>query len=94
MKFQALFATLNMRAELVDRMAKAVGARQGLLSNPSRAAVTRRAVERCGQCAQTDACQHWLDSNPTADHAPDYCRNRDLFDRLTRDIEADLAPQS
>lgn len=94
MKFPALFATLNARAELVDRMARAVGAHNGLLGNPSRAAVTRRAVSRCGQCDQTEACEHWLENNPVADHAPDYCRNRDLFDRLSREIEADLAPQS
>lgn len=94
MKFPALFANLNARAELVDRMARAVGAHNGLLNNPARAAVTRRAVERCSHCDQTESCEKWLETNAVADHAPDYCRNHDLFDRLTRDIETDLAPQS
>lgn len=91
MKLPALFSRMIHSAGLVERMADTVGASEALSAHASRAVITRRAVSRCVGCSETQACQHWLDAHESADQAPDYCRNHDLFERLKRDIQSDMA---
>lgn len=91
MSLLTIFSTMMKRAGLVDRMAKTVGAKNALAQHPSRAALTRRAVTRCGTCDETSACKQWLSDHETADQAPGYCRNHDLFERLKKAAEPDMA---
>lgn len=95
MSLLTLFHTMMRRAGLVERglvkrMAQTVGAQAALASHPSRSAVTRRAVSRCNGCAQTKGCEQWLDHNESAEEAPAYCRNHDLFERLKNDIHTNM----
>lgn len=78
---------LDLHAELMGRMGAAVGAdigaavADGRLSAPD----LRSALLRCTGCAEAGACEDWLNDHPRgSDHAPGFCRNRDLFDRLQR----------
>lgn len=36
-------------------------------------------VMRCAGCRAQAACRQLQDANPILDHAPDYCRNRDIL---------------
>lgn len=91
MKLFELFTKLTQSAKLVERMTATIGVQEALADKPSRAAITRRAVERCCGCQESAHCARWLDENSSATHAPSYCRNGDLFDRLSREMTADLA---
>jgi hypothetical protein len=77
--------TLTRHADLVNRMAHAVGAdfgdaiAAGRLSGES----LRGAVLRCTGCANPSDCARWLEAHPEgADAAPGYCRNGELFSEL------------
>ena len=40
-------------------------------------------VARCSRCAAQEACNAWLKAaSGTTSHAPDYCRNKHLFEGL------------
>ncbi len=39
-------------------------------------------VMRCAGCSQQDQCTRLQAANETLAEAPDYCRNKDLFDRF------------
>ncbi|WP_368186765.1 DUF6455 family protein [Aestuariibius sp. HNIBRBA575] len=59
-------------------MSKAVGAnlgdalRDGKLTQRSYAEI----INACRTCDNPQGCKHWLDQNPSATAAPDYCRNK------------------
>ena len=59
-----------------------------LLSGADRA----EAGQKCRGCTDRDICRDWLDLSAIrgADHAPSFCRNAALFDRLASELP-DLA---
>lgn len=77
------------RGTLFDAMVDKLGLREAMVSRPNSAGVMRRADARCAQCGQETACSQWLAERETADEAPSYCRNHDLFERIKHDIEAE-----
>ena len=67
-------------------MAKAVGAdlHDAAMVNAFAPETYRQIVLKCTGCAEVEACKSWTRSqSATADAAPDYCRNKALFDTLT-----------
>jgi hypothetical protein len=70
------------RSELMHAMFGRLGIGDWFAGNPARAAVLRGAAIRCATCGHERECAQWLDNNPVADHAPDFCRNRELADRI------------
>ncbi len=85
------FDRIYRHMDLMDRMMDVVGVNNKLKTLPDAPGVLRRAVLRCQTCDNTEECQSFLDANSSADEAPVYCRNHDLFARLKREIEADKA---
>lgn len=86
-----IFDRVFRHMDLMDRMMDAVGVTNSLKSLPGAAGVLRRSTVRCLRCANADSCKAFLDTNQTAQEAPGYCRNHDLFERIKRDIEAEQA---
>lgn len=87
---------LKKHADLFTRMGDAVGVdlQEKAIKGHLRFDEIAEAVIRCTHCGQPGACQTWLKAhqNPpvaaapaSVDHAPNYCRNRDLFDFLKED---------
>lgn len=74
----AIFEGFARQMGLMDRMADVLGA-DIRAEGP---AVHRNAALRCAGCGATETCKSWLDRQTTADSAPDFCRNKDLMDRL------------
>jgi hypothetical protein len=77
---------LKHHAALVDRMAGTLGldleeiALRGALSVEE----IGDAVLACTGCTRPGDCAHWLDAHDEgASHPPGYCRNAELFARLT-----------
>lgn len=78
-------AKFGRHADLVKRMAEAVGADlpQALADGRITPEGLRGAVASCTGCACPDACGDWLDAHAGgAAQAPGYCRNADLIARL------------
>lgn len=78
-------AVLDRHARLVGRMTKTLGidlveaAQRGEIAQEN----LRSVVFACTGCTRAGECAHWLDSHAEgAEAAPDYCRNKALFDRL------------
>jgi hypothetical protein len=80
-----LFARMKRaiaRAEMMESMFSRLGVRGWFAENPARAAVLRGAAMRCASCGHEGECASWLDSHETAKHAPDFCRNKELAERI------------
>lgn len=72
-------------AALVDHMAGALGVdlEEQMLRGRLSFGGLEDAVFACTGCHKPGECEHWLAAQDgTADAAPDYCRNTDLFRRL------------
>jgi hypothetical protein len=75
---------MRHHAGLFGRMSEVIGAdlpaavRSGQLT----AADYEQAVVRCTGCSGTSSCEKWLETEPSAAEAPDYCRNADLLAAL------------
>lgn len=77
--------TLKVHAELVDRMSGTLGLdlEETMMQGRMQIDTLGDAVLSCTGCTRTQDCMHWMEDNATgAETAPDYCRNRDLFDRI------------
>ncbi|GAB4261403.1 MAG: hypothetical protein Kow0013_05910 [Pararhodobacter sp.] len=80
-----LFDRIERHATLVNRMADTVHAdlAEALQRETLTALDLRNAVMNCVGCEAPDACEHWLEEHPAgASDTPDYCRNRELMQRL------------
>ncbi len=76
--------TLKRHAALVDEMANARGIdlEEEILRGRMTIGDLDDAVLRCTGCTGTEACAHWLATQPTvqrAEDAPLYCRNTEMF---------------
>lgn len=87
----AFFDKIRRRSILMERMMRTLDVKKGFADLPNRGEVLRRASARCLGCGKVEACSTWLDGHDHAVEAPAYCRNHDLFARLTRQIEAETA---
>jgi hypothetical protein len=76
------FARVSARMDLMNAMFRRLGVREWFANDPARAAVFRRAAMRCSACNHTAECREWLDRHEIAAHAPDFCRNHDLAERI------------
>ena len=78
-------ATLKRHAELVDRMANAVGVdlEEKVMAGQLDFDGISDAVFNCVGCTAPDECEHWLALNAKgADNTPALCRNTELFATL------------
>lgn len=68
------------KADLMESMMRKLDVRDAIADMPSAASVMRSAALRCLTCGHAGECKTWLAENEAPQHAPDYCRNRDLFE--------------
>lgn len=73
---------------LMERMFSRFDVRLRLAERPGGAETLRRATVRCMSCAETDACEAWLERAEAPDEPPPFCRNGDLIGRLRREMGA------
>ncbi len=77
--------TLRRHAELIDRMATALGIdlEEVMMAGQLQIDTLGDAVLGCTGCSNPEGCHQWLDMQTgTAEQAPGICRNTDLFDLL------------
>jgi hypothetical protein len=77
--------TFARHSALLQKMAHAldVDLGQALLEGRLRRFPYDDLVARCSHCAQTEDCERWLDAHMAGStEAPDYCRNRAVFEHL------------
>ena len=86
MSLFGFFAGVARGPDLMERMMNRFGVRRVLADKPHAAEVTRRAAIRCMACSDKDACTGWLNSGAEDEHVPQFCRNRDLIERLAREL--------
>ena len=75
-------ATLKCHADLVDRMANAVGVdlEEKIMQGKIDFDGISDAVLNCVGCTGVPACENWLAAHAAgAETPPEMCRNRDLF---------------
>jgi hypothetical protein len=80
-----LLSTLDRHTDLINRMAETLQVDLGdaLINGRLPPEGLRAAVLSCTACEGAGECPGWLDSHAeAASHAPGYCRNADLFERL------------
>ena len=87
----AFVEKMRRHSVLMERMMGTLGVKERIAELPHRGEVLRRASARCMGCGEVEACSMWLEGHDHAEEAPTYCRNHDLFARLTRQIEAETA---
>lgn len=75
---------LKHHADLFDSMASTLGhdLQEAAIAGKLRIDDISDAVLRCADCSNPGHCQQWLADRERALDAPEYCRNRDLLDRL------------
>ena len=78
-------ATNKRHADLVDRMASALGIdlEEKIMQGQLQIDTLGDAVLRCTGCADPEACERWLaEQEGVAAKGPEMCRNSDLFELL------------
>ena len=77
--------TLKRHTGLVDRMATHVGVDLETAAIEGDVSIDQisEAVLRCSTCSNPGHCEHLLNRSSIGSKTPEYCRNSDLFDRLT-----------
>ena len=81
--------TLRRHADLVDRMADALGVdlEEAVMRGALNPDALPDMVLRCSACTKPEQCEGWLARTPAPagpEAAPDYCRNAEVFDVLAR----------
>ena len=82
MTFPQFYSRIARHAELFEKMTEKLGASEQLATLPGAGGVRKRAADRCLSCTKAEQCASWLDLQPAAENAPDFCQNQDLFARL------------
>lgn len=77
---------LSANSELMEGMFARLGVRDWFADHPAGPEVLRRATLRCASCSESEACSDWLARHAAAEHAPGFCRNRDLIERIRREV--------
>ena len=81
-----LLDRIDRHSALFQRMADTVHADLGdaMLNGRIDGQGVRAAVFQCMNCDSADECPGWMDAHAeSATEAPEYCRNRQLLNRLT-----------
>ena len=80
------FSRLTRHEPLFQGMADRLGVdfNKWVGTSPDHAGDYRNAVLSCTACKSEGDCQAWLAANQSADHAPDFCRNRRLLEALSK----------
>ena len=68
------------KADLMERMMRKLDVRDAIAEMPGAPYVLRDATMRCMTCGHAGACRSWLAANETPEHAPGFCRNKELFE--------------
>lgn len=68
------------KADLMESMMRKLDVRDAIAEMPAAPSVMRSAAFRCMTCGHAGECRTWLEENEAPQHAPDYCRNKDLFE--------------
>ena len=81
-----LFDKIDRSAVVTGRMADTLGVdfADAIVQNPDSVRDYRQAVMRCTACDQEDKCIGWMETHPHAAQTPDYCRNKDILERLAQ----------
>ena len=82
MRLQSIISRIDRHADLFEKMMAKLGVREEMAEIHNVGPVYRRAAMRCMGCTNSEECKAWLDTTTKACEAPDYCRNRALFERL------------
>lgn len=80
------FERIRTNSMLMDAMLARLGVREWFAVNANGPQILRRAALRCIGCTHSRECAAWLAANERPDRAPDFCRNRDLTDRIAQAI--------
>lgn len=75
---------LKRHAGLVDRMATNLGVdlQEAAIGGAMQLDEISDAVLRCAQCPNPGHCESLLSQGEALGHAPEYCRNQELLNRL------------
>ena len=81
-----LFDKISRHAGLMGDMAETLGVdfAARIAHDPALVAQYREAVMRCAHCSHEGECEGWLAGHDHADATPDYCRNKDLLEALSK----------
>lgn len=82
MGISAMMTRIAAKSDLIEQMMTTLEVRDRFAELPSGGEVLRNAMLRCMSCGKPDACSAWLAEHGSAEEAPDFCRNHDLFARL------------
>jgi len=84
MGVKSYLARLSKHNRLFHTMMRKLGVQQTLFDLPHSSEISRRAVQRCMNCAQAGECENLLSQKDTLDTPPTYCSNVALIARLQR----------
>jgi hypothetical protein len=82
MGISAMMTRVAAKYDLIEQMMATLDVRDRFAGLPGGGEALRNAVVRCMTCSKPDACSAWVAKHRSADEAPDFCRNHDLFARL------------
>jgi hypothetical protein len=82
-----MFSKADKHTALMQSMAEKVGVdwNELVAENPEMANSFRHASLTCAQCKKAGECVEWQAEHDHEEHAPDYCLNRQLLDKLHKD---------
>jgi hypothetical protein len=87
MPLYSLYKRVLRHIDLLDRMMTAMDVRPAVRQIPDGPELLRNAAHRCLTCSSADRCTEFLDATEHVAEAPEYCRNKDLLDRLRQMVE-------
>lgn len=87
MGISAMMTRIAVKSGLIEQMMTTLDVRDRFAGVPGGQEALRTAVLRCMSCGKPDACSAWLAEHGSAEEAPDFCRNHDLFARLREHAE-------
>lgn len=76
------------RSVLMEAMFARLGVRDWFATSPNGPQALGRATVLCAACDHAQDCVEWLETHDRADHAPEFCQNRDLTDKIARSMRA------
>ncbi|RST85525.1 hypothetical protein EJC49_15675 [Aquibium carbonis] len=80
MGYLGFLERMSSKADLMERMMRKLDVRDAITEMPAAPSVLRNAAFRCMTCGHAGECKSWLEENQAPEHAPGYCRNKDLFE--------------
>lgn len=78
-----IFSKLDEHLKLFDGMVSRTGVSDRMPHSINEERELRSAIFRCAGCTDTGPCRDWLEKAEQGSSPPDFCRNADLFKRLT-----------